>query len=225
MTFKDEKTRTTQIQRIFPATLTRPWPQHCRKRLSRQDVPLGSNLLKTHIEWKKIYGEKDSFLASCLYNHMSMNVIQFLRIQSCPTCDWGIIKYFSFTHCLFLQNDEYADLKFNFFVPKKMKKPSPWWCPAFTDGSSEGITHHRWQSRVSSKTSPLPPPRRKTLWVGNFRDAALLQNPGLVQLLWITPPSAKSKQRQQIDIISNSREGRTNKGQGLCPWTNQHGSQ
>lgn len=66
------------------------------------------------------------------------------------------IKYFSFTLCLCLQNDEYADLKLNFFIPRKMMKPSPWRCLVFTDGLSERMTHHGRQPRVSCQTSPPP---------------------------------------------------------------------
>lgn len=57
--FKDEKIQTTQIQRKFPEMLKTPQPQHCKEDRLGQDFPLGSNLLKTHIEWKKIYYGKE----------------------------------------------------------------------------------------------------------------------------------------------------------------------
>lgn len=89
-------------------------------------------------------------------------LLTFFRTKSCPTYDWGIIKCWllnllvSFTLCLFLQDDEYADLKLNAFVPKKMIKPSPCRSLVFTDGFSEGMTHPSWWLPMSSKI--LPPP-------------------------------------------------------------------
>lgn len=113
--------------------------------------------MKENLLWER----KIAFLnVACTI--MYLGVLKLLRTKSCPAYDWGIIKCWllnllvSFILCLFLQNDEYADLKLNASVPKKTIKPSPCRSLAFTDGLSKGMTHPSRRPQCQVKT--LPPP-------------------------------------------------------------------
>lgn len=62
-----------------------------------------------------------------MYEHGSA-----LSMSACPTYDPGIIKCWllnilvSFTLCLSFQNDEYADLEWDFFISRQIVQSSPW---------------------------------------------------------------------------------------------------
>lgn len=123
------------------------------------------------------------------------------------------VKYFHFILYLFLWNDEYADLKLNFFVPKRTMEPSSWQCLAFTDGPSDGMSHCTVNGQcvkydlITSHTAEEDHLDWGLLWLC-WWSPGIVQNFDLISLLWITFPSPWSSK----DVISSKRKGWGSKG-------------
>lgn len=104
------------------------------------------------------------------------------------------VKYFHFMLYLFIQNDEYADLKLNFFVPKRTMEPSSWRRLAFTDGPSDGMSHCTVNGQrvkydlITSHTAEEDHLDWGLLWLC-WWSPGIVQNFDLISLLWITFPS------------------------------------
>ena len=190
-----------------------------RKRRSRAGFPPWEQSVENPHRMKEnlLWERKIAFLhVACKIPHL--RVLQFLRTKILSWRRLGnyqmlTVKYFHLILYLFLQNDEYADLKLNFFFPKRTMEPSSWWCLAFTDGPSDGVSHCTVNGQCASTTSSPPTPRRRTIWIRGCEDSALV--PGHCGKLWpdfTLVDNFPQSLVQKVDVISSNRKGCGSKG-------------